>query len=56
MQEPYYSFILNGKKIVEGRLNKGKFASITTGDILEIEPEKVQFDVIEKIYTRILKR
>jgi hypothetical protein len=28
VQEPYYSFILNGKKTVEGRLNKGKFASI----------------------------
>ncbi|HOX97253.1 MAG TPA: ASCH domain-containing protein [bacterium] len=48
VQEPYHSFILNGQKIVEGRLNKGKFAEIKIGDILEIEPEKIQFEVIGK--------
>jgi ASC-1-like (ASCH) protein len=48
VQEPYHSYILNGKKTVEGRLNKGKFATINIGDIIEIEPEKIQFDVVEK--------
>ncbi|MFH1187742.1 MAG: ASCH domain-containing protein [bacterium] len=48
VQEPYHSFILNGKKIVEGRLNKGKFASINIGDIIEMEPEKIQFNVVKK--------
>jgi ASC-1-like (ASCH) protein len=48
VQEPYYSFIINGQKIVEGRLNKGKFASIQKGDILVLAPEKIEFEVIEK--------
>ncbi|EKE15786.1 MAG: hypothetical protein ACD_11C00105G0011 [uncultured bacterium] len=48
VQEPYYSFILQGKKTVEGRLNKGKFASIQVGDILELEPEKIKLVVVEK--------
>lgn len=48
VQEPYHSFILSGKKTVEGRLNKGIFASINIGDIIEMEPEKIQFTVVEK--------
>lgn len=48
VQEPYRSFILNGKKTVEGRLNKGKFASINVGSIIEIEPEKIKFNVLGK--------
>ena len=48
MQEPYRSLVINGKKTVEGRLNKGKFASIKTGDILMLEQEKIQFEVIKK--------
>ena len=42
VQEPYHSFLLNGTKTVEDRLNKGKFASINAGDIIEIEPENTQ--------------
>lgn len=48
VQEPYYSLILNGKKNVEGRLNKGKFAQIEVGDILIIGEEKNEFIVIDK--------
>lgn len=48
IQEPYYSLILQGKKTIEGRLNKGKFATIQVGDILELEPEKIKFIVDEK--------
>jgi len=48
VQEPYDAFILNGKKIVEGRLNKGRFSDIEIGDVLELEPEKIKFEVIEK--------
>jgi ASC-1-like (ASCH) protein len=36
VQEPYYSYITNGQKTVEGRLNKGKFAQIQVGDHLLI--------------------
>ncbi|MEI7425818.1 MAG: ASCH domain-containing protein [Candidatus Moraniibacteriota bacterium] len=38
IQEPYHSLILQGKKTVEGRLNKDKFATIRVGDILETVP------------------
>jgi ASC-1-like (ASCH) protein len=48
VQEPYYSFIINGQKIVEGRLNKGKFASIQKGDILVLAPENIECNVVEK--------
>lgn len=48
VQEPYHSLIMNGKKTIEGRLNKGKFSSIQIGDVLEMEPEKVQLEVIGK--------
>lgn len=47
-QEPYRSLVLSGKKVVEGRLNKGKFASLKVGDILKMEPENVLFFVVEK--------
>ncbi|MEA3450111.1 MAG: ASCH domain-containing protein [Patescibacteria group bacterium] len=48
IQEPYYSFILEGQKTVEGRLNKGKFTSIQKDDILVLAPEDIEFEVIEK--------
>lgn len=48
VQEPYHSFILEGRKNVEGRLNKGKFASMNLGDILVLEPENSRFIIIEK--------
>jgi len=47
IQEPYYSYVLSGKKNVEGRLNKGKFKEIQTGDFLLINNEH-KFEVIEK--------
>ncbi|NJS41733.1 hypothetical protein HC766_05340 [Candidatus Gracilibacteria bacterium] len=36
VQEPYLSFIRDGVKTVEGRLNKGKFKEIQVGDVLII--------------------
>jgi ASC-1-like (ASCH) protein len=34
VQQPWYTAIANGKKTVEGRLNKGKFADIRPGSVL----------------------
>lgn len=48
IQEPYLTYVLKGQKTVEGRLNKGKFASINAGDFIEIEPNKEIFEVIYK--------
>jgi ASC-1-like (ASCH) protein len=38
-QEPYYTYIVNGQKTVEGRLNKGKFSRMQVGDHLLINDE-----------------
>jgi ASC-1-like (ASCH) protein len=37
VQEPYKSFLLNWKKTVEWRLNKGKFKNLEIGDVLEFD-------------------
>ena len=48
VQEPYYSYIISGKKTVEGRINKGKFAILNKGDIILLGKEEIQFRVIKK--------
>lgn len=55
VQEPYYSDIITGKKIVEGRLNRDKFFNLQIGDILKIN-NKFNFKVVAKnIYTDFRK-
>ncbi|MFO7807444.1 MAG: ASCH domain-containing protein [Candidatus Moraniibacteriota bacterium] len=39
VQEPYYDYIINGQKTIEGRLNKGKFSLMQIGDHLLINNE-----------------
>jgi ASC-1-like (ASCH) protein len=43
VQEPYLSFVLNGQKTIEGRLNKGKFKDLQIGDVLVMGPEEKKF-------------
>ncbi|MFA6551845.1 MAG: ASCH domain-containing protein [Patescibacteria group bacterium] len=51
VQEPYYSFLLSGQKTIEGRLNKGKFAKLKSGDVLLLAPQDIPFKVVDiKIY------
>ncbi len=47
-QEPYFTFVKEGKKTVEGRLAKGKYAEIKAGDhiIVQTEDETDSFEVI----------
>ena len=47
VQEPYFSHILDGKKTIEGRLNKGKFLDIKAGDTLMIN-NQVEYIVEDK--------
>lgn len=54
IQEPYLSYILNGKKTVEGRLNKGKFCDIQAGDVLNIN-NQAKFIVVSKNLYRSFK-
>lgn len=36
VNEPWFTYIMNGQKTVEGRLRKGKFIDIKRGDIIAI--------------------
>jgi ASC-1-like (ASCH) protein len=36
ISEPWFSYILNGQKTIEGRLRKGKFAELKPGDKITI--------------------
>ena len=50
VQEPYFSFIKNGQKTVEGRLAKEKFTTLNTGDTLIINGELKKVVVEVSIY------
>lgn len=47
VQEPYFTHIKNGTKIVEGRLNKGKFLEMKIGDELLLN-EVVKLEIVNK--------
>ena len=50
VQEPWFSFIKNKKKKIEGRLNKGLFATLKKGDIVTFVNNDNKFDAkIRKI-------
>ena len=46
-KEPYYTFVKNGQKTVEGRLIKGKYAEMNVGDhiVVQKEDESESFEV-----------
>lgn len=46
VQEPYKSLILQGKKVVEGRLNKGEFADLKVGDLLQFDDTLEYLEVV----------
>lgn len=48
VKKPYLSYILDGQKTIEGRLNRGKFAKISKDDILIVGPDKIKFKLIQK--------
>ena len=49
VQEPYKTFLINWKKIVEWRLNKWKFKKIQKWDILYLETWE-EFEIVDKNY------
>jgi ASC-1-like (ASCH) protein len=56
VQEPYLTFIRDGVKTVEGRLNKGKFKEVQIGDILVVNNIKQKYKVVGKnIYQTFLE-
>ena len=44
LSEPWFSLIKLGIKIVEGRLNKGEFANMKTGDIILFSNNELGFE------------
>lgn len=51
VQEPYRSFLLTGKKTIEGRLNKGKFSTLSVDDILILDKVNLKVISIKKYDT-----
>ncbi len=50
VSEPWFSLIKNKKKKIEGRLNKGTFATLKKGDIIKFTNNDKSFNVkIRKI-------
>lgn len=49
ISEPWFSYILNGRKTIEGRLRKDKFAELKVGDTIIINNQ------LSKIVKRITK-
>lgn len=43
LSEPWFSFILTGLKVVEGRLNRGDFAAMKVGDEVIFENNDFKF-------------
>jgi ASC-1-like (ASCH) protein len=39
-QEPYFTFLKNGQKTIEGRVRKGKYSQIKAGDYINVYNNK----------------
>ena len=52
VQQPWFDFIVEGKKIYEGRLNRGKFSEMKIDDIVEWKNDDVI--VITKIVEKFV--
>ena len=48
VQEPYKTFLINGEKIIEWRLNKWKFKEAKIWDIFYLDDENIEFEVWTK--------
>lgn len=58
-QEPYYTYVEEGKKVIEVRLRKGKYAEVKAGDTIEVqkadESESFEVKVIDVQYYKSFK-
>ena len=50
--EPYFTFLKNGQKTIEGRIRKGKYADIREGDEIVVYNDK-ETDSVETIVKRV---
>jgi len=59
LSEPHFSNIKSGKKKVEGRLNKGSFAEMKKGDIVEWfddKKRKVKTKIVKLVYYKTFEK
>lgn len=47
--EPYFTFLKNGQKTIEGRIKKGKYCFIESGDGIEVSNENETDSVNVKV-------
>lgn len=55
LSEPWFSLIATGLKTVEGRINKGKFAALSVGDIITFNNDDFKHREISIKVNRITK-
>ncbi|MDO8507694.1 MAG: ASCH domain-containing protein [bacterium] len=59
-QEPHFSNVKEGKKVIEVRLRKGKYAEVKAGDIFEVqrpdESESFRVKVVGTTYYNSFKK
>ena len=51
--EPYFTFVKNGQKTIEGRIRKGKYQSIAPGDTITVQ-NLDETDSINVVVTRVV--
>lgn len=47
--EPYFTYMKEGKKTIEGRLSKGLYAEVTSGDYIEVQNLTESDSVVVKV-------
>lgn len=52
VQEPFWSQLRDGRKVVEGRLNHGKFGKVEPGDVLRAHCDS-EYILLQVICTRL---
>jgi ASC-1-like (ASCH) protein len=48
-QEPYFTFLKNGQKTIEGRVRKGKYSQIKVGDFIDVYNHQETDHIIVKV-------
>ncbi len=52
--EPYFTFLKNGQKTIEGRVRKGWYAEVKPGDEIEVRNNE-ETESVQVVVTRVAK-
>lgn len=50
--EPYFTFLKNGQKTIEGRVKEGKYAKILPGDLIDVFNNE-ETDLVKVVVKRV---